>query len=552
MKKKILLCIAIMAMLVCVFAISVSAAEMTRYCSVKLTLTSGEEVVAYCAISSDQVKRDTLYRSIDTEEGTYSWEDVVIFDCRDQIAVGGTPKAFSGTACNAQAINVREVYLSDYFTYFLNTTFTSQWASLETVYIPSSVTELKGFSGAPVKNVIIAENSQLKTIGGSAFSGCTQLENIDISNCAYLETIANNAFQSCTSLTSITFPENLKSIGYNGFYCAGLSGTVVIPNSVTSLGAGSLLATKIETLIIGDGPITIGYNFVGSVGNTYLKEVYIPAEATIERTNTFYRCANPVNYYIVGEDPDALVETLLGQQSDRTYATFITADQADDTTGAGYGIIYTGYNRCEYFYGDVHAFDEDGVESCVIICDRCKLMVPSGGAHIYGLVEEFTGDVYVSSGAVKSLCTVCGDVESEVLIDVIITCLGYSASEMGTSGIAIGYAMNSEAVELYESTTGKSFNYGAFVASEAILGQEDVLGVQGAVCVDVKRQGLSMFELKVVGFTDAIADSKFALGAYIAVSKDGAVEYTYVQNTVPTEGKYSYDSFNGIMELLGK
>ena len=551
MKKKILLFIAIVAVLVCIFALSASAAEMTKYCSVKLTLVSGEEVTAYCALSGNQIQRDTLYKSTDTAGGTYNWEDVVIFDCRDQIAVGGKPEVFSGVGCNTKAYNVKEVYLSDYYISFLNTTFTSGWKSLETVYISTSVTSIKGFGGSPVKTVVIPQNSQLKTIDGDAFNGCTQLTNIDISSCQYLTSIGSNAFRSCTSLTTITFPENLETIGYNGFYCAGLSGTIVLPNSVTKLEPGSLLATKIETLVIGDGPVTIGYNFLSSTGNTYLKNVYIPAEATITDTNTFYRGANPVNFYIVGEDPSALVARLLAQQSSNYYTTFITADQVTDSTGAGYGIIHTGYNRCEIFYGNVHQFDtESGVESCIVECTRCKMVVQSGGEHKYALVEEFLGGKFTSSGAIINKCTVCGDVESRTELGAAITCLGYSASETGV-GIAIGYTVNKEAIALYEGATGKSFSYGVFAALKNTVGQNDVVDISGAVCAELSQNALSAFEIKIVGFDDSNMGLELALGAYIEVTKDGSTEYTYVQNSAPNEGdKYSFVSYNGVMELL--
>jgi len=554
MKKKILLCLALIAMLVCVFAISANAAEMTKYCSIKLTLLSGEEVTAYCTLSGDQINRDTLYKTTDTDGGTYNWEDVVIFDCRDQIAVGGTPKVFSGIGCNSKAINVKEVYLSDYYTHFLNTTFTSGWKSLETVYISASVTSIKGFGGAPVKNVIIAENSQLKTIDGSAFYGCKSLKNIDISKCEHLTSIGANAFQSCESLTSITFPENLESIGYNGFYCSGLSGTVVVPNSVTLLDSGSFLSTKIETLIIGDGPVTIGFNFLGTKGNSYLKNVYIPAEATFKQTNTFYRHANAVNFYIVGEDPSALVTKLFEQQVDNTYMTFVTAEQVTESTGAGYGIIHTGYNRCEIFYDDVHTFDTEGaLNSCIIECTRCKMMVSSGGEHNYALSEEFAEGRYTSSGVVTNSCTVCGDIESEKQFGAIIVCLGYSMAEAGTNGVVIGYDVDNASLVAYENATGKSFDYGAFVASKTVLGQEDLFGVEGAICVNMKKYGMARFEIKVIGFNDTTKSSDFAVGAYIEVSKDGKSEYTYVQNSAPAEGdKYSYDTFSGINESLKK
>lgn len=556
MKKKILLCVAIIAVLMCIFAISASAAEMTSYCSIKLTLTNGEEVTAYCLISGDQVKRDTLYKSTDTLAGTYNWEDVVIFDCRDQIAVGGTPRSFSGTVCNDHAYNVKTVYLSEYFTYFLNTTFTSGWKSLETVYLSSSLTDLKGFSGSPVKNVIIPENSKLKSISGDAFNGCNKLENIDISKCEYLETIGANAFRSCTSLTTITFPESLIKIERNGFYLSGLSGTIVVPNSVTDLKEGAFLSAKIETLIIGDGPVTIGYNFVGGRGDKYLKNVYLPAEAIISSTTTFYDCANPVNYYIVGEDCDALVARLLEQKDDGTYAKFITEDQVTESTGAGYGIIRTGYNRCEIFYDEIHDFDmEAAAESCIVVCDRCKLTVSSGGDHRYELSEEFSDGKFTSSCTVINSCSVCGEVESKIDVGTIIVCLGFSVTEgnLNENGVTIGYVVHSEAISLYESATGKSIGYGLFAALKTTLGNNDVVNTPGASSVDMGTRGAVVFQIKIFGFDTTNGDLEFAMGAYIAETKGETTQYTYVQNSTPKDDdKYSFDSFDSIKKLCEK
>ena len=195
MKKKIILFLAVLSALVCLLAISVSAADMPNYCTVKLTLTNGETVTAYCSTSGSQMQRDNLYKTPDSAGEKYSWEDVVIFDCRDQEIVGTNfPRAFSGTGCNSQAKNVTTVYLSDYFTYFLNSTFTNGWASLETVYVSKTVTELKGFGGSPVKTVVIPEDSAPTTLGSDAFNGCTQLVNIDISHCDKLTTISGAAF----------------------------------------------------------------------------------------------------------------------------------------------------------------------------------------------------------------------------------------------------------------------------------------------------------------------------------------------------------------------
>ena len=553
MKKKVLIYIAMLALLTCALALCVSAAAMTNYCTVDLTLTNGETVTAYCVVSGGQMKRDNLYKEPDTESEKYNWEDIVIFDCRNQEVVGGSiPRAFVDTGCNSLAKNVKEVYLPEHFTYFLNTTFTSGWTSLETVYIPAAVTEIKGFGSSPVKNVIIAENSQLKTIGGDAFNNCTKLENIDISKCSNLKTIGGNAFRSCTSLKTIVFPDGLESIERNGFYLAGIGGTIVVPNSVKTLKEGAFLATQIETLILGDGPVTIGYNFLGSTGNKYLKNVYISAEAVITSTNTFYKCANSVNFYIVGEDCEALKTVLLGQQGGY-YMPFIDAADVTESTGAGYGIIYTNVNRCEVFYGNEHEFDPQASEtSCIVQCTRCKSTVESGGEHEYGITEEFLGEKFTSDCVVTNGCAVCGKVYSQTTVGVIISCLGYSSAEFGANGIILGFTVSREAIAAYESATGKTVNYGVFAVSKAKLGDNDVFNADGeaasgVLSVDLTHQMHSMLEMKITGFTDATKDSNFAMGAYTRVTKDDTSTFSYIQKDAPTDGeKYNFISYSAI------
>ena len=65
--RKLSIIVAIVAMLVCLLAISVGAKELTKYCDAKITLTSGEEVTAYFEIGSwngkPSVARDTIYKT---------------------------------------------------------------------------------------------------------------------------------------------------------------------------------------------------------------------------------------------------------------------------------------------------------------------------------------------------------------------------------------------------------------------------------------------------------------------------------------------------------
>ena len=87
MKRKLLLTLTLAVMLICVFAISVGAKELERYCDVKLTFTDNTEATAYFEIYSWGnmwvIGRDTIYITTNTDNGTYSWENVKVVDFRD-------------------------------------------------------------------------------------------------------------------------------------------------------------------------------------------------------------------------------------------------------------------------------------------------------------------------------------------------------------------------------------------------------------------------------------------------------------------------------------
>ncbi len=69
------------------------------------------------------------------------------------------------------------------------------------------------FSRSLIKSIELPWN--LKGIGNSAFSGCSNLENISIPKS--VTTIRDSLFYSCNNLKSVTFPDSLISIGNSAF-----------------------------------------------------------------------------------------------------------------------------------------------------------------------------------------------------------------------------------------------------------------------------------------------------------------------------------------------
>ena len=119
------------------------------------------------------------------------------------------------------------------------------------VVIPESVT----YSGTTYS---------VKSIGGSAFSGCTGLTSIEIPNS--VTSIGDFTFSGCTGLTSIEIPNSVTNIGSSAFRgCTGLT-SIEIPNSVTSIGSSA---------------------FSGCTG---LTSIEIPNSVTSIGSSAFYGC----------------------------------------------------------------------------------------------------------------------------------------------------------------------------------------------------------------------------------------------------------------------
>ena len=530
MKKKILLVALMVALFVCIFAISVSADELFNYASVKLTFVDGTEATGYCKIDGRFLRDDVYKNPQDTSEGTYSWGDIKVFDMRNSVIVGNkTYNEVGGLNCNSQAVNVEEYYFSSQVTKILNTTFTSGWKKLKTVYVPNTVTVIDdtAFKESPVEQVIFEEGSQLQSIGRSAF-------------------------EKCANLTNIAFPEGLQSLGYNCFWDAGLSGTIVIPNSVTYLAPGSLLSTKIENLYLGDGALEIGHNFLGTyqkTDNAYLRNVYIPATTVLTvdgGSKIFFKCANPVNFYIVGSDDEcAAMITTLKSHSTGSYMTFITEDEVTESTGAGYGIIHTGYNRCAAFYNNEHSVSNGA-------CTRCGMAVYCDNPE-HNLKVEISYTDYMQEGTRSTICLDCNT--SPLLSDApaLFKCVGYSAPEGEKLGIAIEYKVNKDAIKEYEEATGKTFSYGVFAVSKTKLGDNEIftdgVATSGVISTELSSFNFTTVVLKITGFKDEHKTKEFALGVY--TSFDGA--YGYIQeNATVVNNAYVFTSYNAIIDGINK
>ena len=139
----------------------------------------------------------------------------------------------------------------------------------------------------------------------------------------------------------------------------------------------------------------------------------------------------------------------------------------------------------------------------------------------------------------------------------MFTCLGYSAPTFGESGgIALGYTVDTLAITEFTEATGTTLTYGVFAASYVNLGTNDVFdengtAAKGVISAEIFNKEFVAFELTIVGFTGDYKNAPLAMGAYVAVAKDGTTTYSYMQDTTKGEkvGNYYFASYN---DVIGK
>ena len=164
-------------------------------------------------------------------------------------------------------------------------------AALESIVIPSSVTEIKdgAFQNCIALSSVVLP-STLKSIGANAFNSCSGLTSIDIPE--GVTTIGNSAFLS-TAITSFHVPASVVSIGYQAIEFTPVTTITFAPNSqLKSIGHRCFSSCKSLTgaVIIPDGVETLGYNLFGS---STVEAVKIPNTVTdIGTTAMFGSCTN--------------------------------------------------------------------------------------------------------------------------------------------------------------------------------------------------------------------------------------------------------------------
>ena len=513
MKKKVLLFLAVMAMLVCALAIGVSAKNV------------------YLEPIPDELKaeNDTMTHFVVFEEAKYF------------VSSGGTISNLNGDEMDADmaAAGIDKSKIgNEYLTRFNFPAYIGE--NLITYVNLNSMKSHKYFKH--VCGYIQLEGTVNKV---HDMNECvSQLRCVDFGENSQVTSIplcfANKAYK----LASVkNLPRNLTSIGANAFdQCYGaFEGELYINAETIGASAFNNAISNVTHLILGPKVKSIGTQaltvlFVtqhhGEIPLFYAPEDVKPALVSIEfqcdvSQITFAKQGtNSGAFYFpvtTGRAPYEKLTTIILSHPDN--AKYVTEGSVfNDFTADGVNILFN---------------DSDGLDDYVT------------AKHDFSI---FSGVSYVrfnEAGTKTLICATCGAQTNESIAP-LFTCLGYSAPESGEGSLTIGFMVNDEAISEYEELTGTTVKYGVFAVLKEKLGANDIFdengeAAQGVVSAEIKNNTVA-FDLKITGFTtEAQKNAQLALGAYVKITDGEASSYSYMQDKAPSDGEgYHFASFNDV------
>lgn len=508
MKKKIFLITLIVMVLVCIFAVSVSAES--AYVN-----ANGEQVEA----GSSDIAYEIEFKDVWNTTGNCRLTYIYLYDTSITKLV--IPEI--------EFINSKgTVYKMAEYSYVRLST---GWGDTQSVYALDDKETKTTSLHTQIKEIEFHIPVLCDGAGSQGnLANWTGLEKLSFFNKAY-ETQSKGGFLSgCTSLREIHFYGANNTLTSNFFPSTMVAGSKIVFHENAT---GTIRSTAMQ-------------NINGKDVTVYLNQAMSPADSSDPRLTWNKNGNGLLKFVLLVNDKSGYTEEQIA-----SYQTTWQAGNNKSANNSTYSMPIMTY--CDY-YGK--HLDMNALSSCVSKCLTCNVVaIPENPVHNMNVAIEYAD--YTKAGTITTMClndSCPHNVEPTVEnAPALFTVLGYSSYEVGLGGIVSGFVINLEAIEEYEELTGKTLKYGAFAVSSERLGENEIFNqdgtvAQGVIKNDITERDFGIFELRITGIEDEHKDAKLCLGAYVAVTDGDTTDYSYMQDKTSGEvvGNYYAVSFNDL------
>lgn len=284
-----------------------------------------------------------------------------------------------------------------------NSVVTEYKGECKIVEIPEGITEIgaNAFKNCDFIEEINIKSTILKTIGESAFEGCTNMKNCTLSSLK--GSVEDRAFSNCKALNYIEIPDGTIKIGKDVFASCKSLLYVAIPSTVFVVEGKMFDNDNKKTVILGE---------LGSEAEEYAKANKMPfKENTPAIRNTFVALCNKKDntgykdFNILGEKIRCY-KSLVTYENIITFFKVLSLDFMDDVFKNMPKSISKFSNNLECL-GELH----------LVYMDKTKKLLEKQGIFVNEDDFEIAMDKYIAN--YLNVCTVFGDACIELAKTVI-------------------------------------------------------------------------------------------------------------------------------------
>lgn len=346
--------------------------------------------------------------------------------------------------------------------------------------------------------------------GQNLMSSCSKVEYIH--NMEYLPVgiIEGNkdGFVGCNSLKEVKIPEGVTYIpGYFFKNCYALK-EVVLPHSIVTLGKQAFCnCSSLESFTFSPNFTTfsrVNSDYETFMGVHSLKFVYMPSTVTDSLSATASDYKNIFNsttaktvYFLVGDEAKATAIRDLFKATNANQnignADIVAFDPDVDYTvyqaQLTNSVIVYGYSACEAFYDGVHSVSEN-------------------------YTIEYSGQALLSKATKSKACSNCTVKVDKTELEALFECLGYSSNNQGS--IIQGFSINSRVKAEYEAVLGK-IEFGVIAAGDTRENRDegaDVFALVNYISCDLSKASYDCFDIKITGLEEESYDTYLFFCAY--------------------------------------
>ncbi len=198
--------------------------------------------------------------------------------------------AVSSTSLTSVVIpNTVNISGTDYPVTSIESYVFSELTDLEEVVLGDNITYVGSYAFQRCTSLsTVTFGKALTSVGAYAFNGCTSFTTAII-NSTHVGNYYNAWFSHADALSNVTFGDTVQTIEGKAFYQCFAITSIVLPDSVTSIGMQAFqMCTSLSSVTLGNSVTTIGNSAFG--GCTSLTSISLPDSVTSLGTSVFGSC----------------------------------------------------------------------------------------------------------------------------------------------------------------------------------------------------------------------------------------------------------------------